>query len=573
MATIRRGTTATGRLIWTAPQPLKLTSFTPTPPEPPVPTLSAKATIASYETPIRVDGTSAAVAKVTQGTPQQFRWQFQDQTAWVTQATNAASDLDHHYKFPHAGSFPIRLQTLVNGVVVDQSSSTSRVVVVEPLVTPPEPEPPDPGPGPPQPGEGEVLLHLTDMRNEAPIPGADAWWQLTPEVVKQTDASGHVILTATSQSGVCVKKAGYHSPGLPEQDHTCVTILPPRVPIELTLERVPPPPPPVPDIHAGGKIFYDDANRPWRYKGVSAFKLGYLYETGQDIRPFLEAYRGFNVLRVWAYTDWANGWPRPSSAAIVREFLAQVGSFGFLVEYTFLTNDSLAMSDWARDFVAQLCEPTRPRMFAEIRNEPQTHSQTVSTQRLKPAFDASRLVYSSGNYEQSANAFGPYLVYHSQRDKEWCRRAHDAMEYYNGGGPHKPTDPAHKVPCIGDEPPKPSDVAAPTPGPLHLTKADDYRAYFGTCAILGGGATFHCATAMQGLLPTEEEKALAAAALEGLDAFPADAPLGQYTRPNDSSLRTYVVGNYSVRIRPTTPNHPGGSAWKRVGASPILWRR
>jgi hypothetical protein len=251
-----------------------------------------------------------------------------------------------------------------------------------------------------------------------------------------------------------------------------------------------------------------------------------------------------------------------------------VGNYsGHLVEYTFLTNDSLPMSDWARDFVAQLCDPVRPRMFAEIRNEPQTHSQTVSTMRLKPAFDASKLVYASGNYEVSPNAFGPYLVYHSQRDSEWPRRAHDALDYFNGGGPHKPSDPAHKVPCLGDEPPKPQDVASPQPGPLGLTKADDWRAYFGTASILGGGACFHSETGKYGLPPTDEEKVLAAAALEGLDAFPADAPLGAYTRPNDSTLRTYVVGNYSVRIRPTTPNHPGGSAWKRVGTSPILWRR
>ena len=110
-------------------------------------------------------------------------------------------------------------------------------------------------------------------------------------------------------------------------------------------------------------------------------------------------------------------------------------------------------------------------------------------------------------------------------------------------------------------------------GPLGLTKADDFRAYFGTCALLGAGATFHSETGKFGLPPTDEERVLAAAALEGLNAFPANAPLANYTRPNDSSLRTYVMGNYSVRIRPTTPTHPGGSGWKRIGSSPILWQR
>jgi hypothetical protein len=206
-------------------------------------------------------------------------------------------------------------------------------------------------------------------------------------------------------------------------------------------------------------------------------------------------------------------------------------------------------------------------MFAEIRNEPQTHSQTVSTMRLKPAFDTSKLVYASGNYEVSPNAFGPYLVYHSQRDSEWPRRAHDALDYFNGGGPHKPSDPAHKVPCVADEPPK-LDPSGGVP-----FSPDDWRAYFGTASLLGAGGTFHSETGKYGLPPTAEEQVLAAAALEGLDAFPADAPLGAYTRPNDSTLRTYVVGNYSVRIRPTTPNHPGGAGWQRIGTSPILWRK
>jgi hypothetical protein len=207
--------------------------------------------------------------------------------------------------------------------------------------------------------------------------------------------------------------------------------------------------------------------------------------------------------------------------------------------------------------------------FIEGRNEPQTHSQTVSTKLLKPALDASGFVYASGNYEISANAFGPYLVAHTARDSEWPRKAHDLMDYFNGGGPHKPTDPAHKVPCIGDEPAKTEDVSPPKPP---LTKADDWRAYFGTAALLGAGATFHSETGKWAQVPTAAEAELAKAALEGLDAFPADAPLGAYSRPNDNSLRTYVVGNYSVRIRPTTSTHPI-AGFTRIGSSNILWKR
>jgi len=537
-----------------------LITATPIPPEPPV---SAKATIESYQTPIVLGQKSRAVRKVTQGNPTHIRWQYQD-GEWITQATNPVSDADHHYSFPRVGQFPIRIQVLVNGIVTDTSSSTSRVVTVMPA-TPIPPEPPEPNPEPPVPGPGQVLVHVTDTKVGRPIPGADTWSQLTPGIIVKTDLNGYALITA-SASGVCTKKDGYHSPGEPEHLETCKVLAPV---IELALQPIPPPAPPVPVIHAAGKIFRTATNEPWRWKGVSAFKLCRLFDDGKDINPFLEAYQGFNVLRVWAYTDWANtGW-NASTPEVTREFFNYCMSKGFLVEFTLLTNDSLEKSDWAREFVAKLAEGPKPPIFIEGRNEPQTHSQQVSTMRLKPALEASGFVYASGNYEQSANAFGPYLVAHTQRDSEWPRRCHDLMEYFNGGGPHKPSDPSHKVPCIADEPAKPQDVAPPKPP---LTKADDWRAYFGGCSLLGGGATFHSETGKWGDVPTGDERTLAAAALEGLNAFPADAPLGHYSRPSDSSLRTYVVGNYSVRIRPTTSTHPV-SGFQRIGSSNILWKK
>jgi hypothetical protein len=481
MASIRKGGTGSGHLVMGPFVPISSTNFGPTPPIPPEPPVSAKATIISFQTPILLSQTSRAVAKLTQGEASKawYQWQFLDGSTWTNanvRANNPATDVDHHYKFPRVGNFPIRLQTWdapIGGHMTDQTG-TPRVVTVQDET--PTPEPPNPNPQPPGP---------------------------------------------------------------------------------------------VPIIHAAGKIFRTDTNEPWRYKGVSAFKLCRLFDDGQDIQPFLDAYAGYNTLRVWAYTDWAGtGW-EPSTATVTRAFFEYCRSRGFLVEYTLLTNDSLARSDWAKDFVAHLAENPQPPIFIEGRNEPQTHSQQVSTARLRPALDASRFVYASGNYEISANAFGPYLVAHTDRDSEWPRRCHDLMEYFNGGGPHKPSDPSHKVPCIGDEPAKTQDVAAPQPP---LTKADDWRAYFGGCSLLGGGATFHSETGKWGQVPTAEERVLAAAALEGLNAFPADAPLGAYSRPSDNSLRTYIVGNYMVRIRPTTPN-PSFSGWVRTGTTPILWRR
>lgn len=142
-----------GGAVPTILPPLITSGEPPVPPQPP--SLPAKATIASFQTPIQEGGTSRAVAKVTQGTPEQFRWQWMDAAGtWHTGALNPASDRDHTFNRPNgtqdnvfpsgAGRFPIRLQTIVNGLVMDQSSSTSRVIEVQSSVTPEPPIPPIP---------------------------------------------------------------------------------------------------------------------------------------------------------------------------------------------------------------------------------------------------------------------------------------------------------------------------------------------------------------------------------------------------------------------------------------------
>jgi hypothetical protein len=100
----------------------------------------------------------------------------------------------------------------------------------------------------------------------------------------------------------------------------------------------------------------------------------------------------------------------------------------------------------------------------------------------------------------------------------------------------------------------------------------DFRAYFGACALFGAGATFHFEGGKFGRLPNDVEARCAAAALEGLNAFPPDAPFGAYRRVNDNTLRTYAVGQYAVRIRPTTLNFPE-PGWTAIDADGILWRR
>ena len=80
----------------------------------------------------------------------------------------------------------------------------------------------------------------------------------------------------------------------------------------------------------------------------------------------------------------------------------------------------------------------------------QTHKQ-IDTEALHIVCEASGLLYPSGDYEDSSRFFGTYLTAHTPRDDEWSRKGHDLLEYHNGGGPSRPTDPAHDVPCVGDD--------------------------------------------------------------------------------------------------------------------------
>lgn len=317
---------------------------------------------------------------------------------------------------------------------------------------------------------------------------------------------------------------------------------------------------------AGSRVFYANGDA-WRYKGVSAFKLLHRFAAGENIDPFLDAYKGFNVLRVWPYTEWEEKSWDVEDVETTKRFLSYVGARGFYVELTLLTDDAPARLEWAKSFVAQLAADPRPtNLLLEGGNEPLTH-KTIDTAALRPALDASGFVYASGDYEDSNRVFGSYGVTHTARTSDWPRRAHDLMEFYGGGGPNSPSDPAHKTPWVGDEPAKLQDVAV---------VAADWRAYFGTCALLGAGATFHSETGKWADLPTDDEKRMIAAALEGLDAFPPAAPNGPYRRIVEDGQpdygRTYVVGDCMTRCQQpgTQAPEPG---WTSLDPDGILFVR
>jgi hypothetical protein len=317
-----------------------------------------------------------------------------------------------------------------------------------------------------------------------------------------------------------------------------------------------------------GPIFRE-ADQPWRWRGVSAFSLAARHAAGEDIGPFLAAYAGWNVLRVWDYVTWpGEGWESIGAEAWIR-FLVDVGARGWRVSLTLLTDDDPGRIEPARRLVQALAarRADLPGLMLEIGNEPTTH-KAIDTRALEAVCRASGSLFASGDYEESARAFGTHLLYHSSRDGEWMRKGgHDALEYYRGGGPGTPQDPAHRCPCVADEPIRPDQAGFNT---------RDFLAYYGTCGQMAAGATIHTDTGKLALLPTDNERACIAAALAGLAAFPADTPLGlaSYRRidPDPTAMRSYVIGETLVRVRPTTPSAPE-PGWTSLDTDGILWTR
>lgn len=312
---------------------------------------------------------------------------------------------------------------------------------------------------------------------------------------------------------------------------------------------------------ANGPIFYQDG-KAWRWMGVSMFPLMNRYARGDNIGPLFDSCRGFNTLRVWSYVTWpGTGWETPS-LPVARQFVQRCADEGYYVYLTLLTDDDPGRVQQAKDLAHAVGD--LPNVILEIGNEPHVH-KNIDVWALQDAVEQTGTPYASGENEL-APFIGAFLDAHTPRDSEWPRKCHDLLEYYHGGGPSAPSDPAHPVPCVAGEPIRPDQA---------LYDAEDFRAYFGGCAILGGGGTFHYEGGKYCQLPTASEQQCMDDALLGLLAFPPDAPRGAYRRIDEqgATSRTYVVGDRCmVRIRPATLTAPE-PGWAPIDGSGILWRK
>ena len=330
---------------------------------------------------------------------------------------------------------------------------------------------------------------------------------------------------------------------------------------------VPPDNQPISDALVTDGKFFRRNNEIVRVKRFTSFKLLNLFEKGNDIKPILNQFAGYNSARVFAYTpkkDWGDeAWDFPDKLA-THEFMLMMGEAGFDVSLCLITDDDRAMIDKAKELISYLSVNPVSNLTLEAVNEPEVHEKIDPTE-LKNALTNSPYLYSSGIYLDNKKFYGKFWLRHSPRDSQWYRKGgHELMEAWDGGGPNFPDEPSLKMPGIQDEPIKPNETGYDVKG---------FYEYAASCGLMGSGATFHCESGKFSRLLTQPEADCKDAFLIGLNMYPLDAANGAYRRIDESETgRTYVVGNYAIRIHQPGTSFPE-SGWNPMDDIGVCWRR
>lgn len=336
-----------------------------------------------------------------------------------------------------------------------------------------------------------------------------------------------------------------------------------------------PPPPSRWDLTIDGKAYRLNGEL-WTYAGSTDFKMARLLADGVDVSPVVRQRKsaGANAVRLFDYVpvkDWGNtAWDSPSIAdtvAAIRWLNAQ----GLFVELTLLTDDDPNRIPPAIRLI-EAVSGLRLGLRLEAGNEPNTH-KSINTHALIPAMQASGYQWSTGDYENSAYWRGTFGTFHPARTFDFVRRAHDAYEYWNGGGPNSPSEPPCRVPWDNDEPIRPDQCGFDRVA---------LRAHGGATKQFCGGGTAHTESGKFSRLWTEPEESCVREFYRGLHAFPAGIqnspdyrrivePGNEPGGPREFA-RTYVVGNSMVRCQQvgTACPEPG---WTSLDEDGILWTR
>jgi hypothetical protein len=235
-------------------------------------------------------------------------------------------------------------------------------------------------------------------------------------------------------------------------------------------------------LSTSGRIFLA-GGQPWRWKGVSAFKLCELFRQGRlaDIDAILADFAGFNLLRVWDYVPWPGrrlGVARRGRLDRLPRLRARAR---LDVELTLLTDDARRASNRRSGWCRRSRPPASTTSCSRSATSRRPTRKSTRTRSCRRAGE--RLPLQLGRLRELGVLARDVRHGAHRAHVRLRRRAHDLMEYFNGGGPNRSVEPACRAPWVGDEP----GEAAGRARRRSPDKVRGWRALFGAASLLGAG--------------------------------------------------------------------------------------
>lgn len=325
-------------------------------------------------------------------------------------------------------------------------------------------------------------------------------------------------------------------------------------------------------LKVAGPIFREVAtDAPWRWKGLTAFKLPQRLLAGEDVSEYIAWARsvGANTLRVFLqhrFLDWPEVRPYITPIENVRPFVDWCAEQGFYVELTVLCDtqeDGFNQTlDWQATRVQDVIRAVAdaPNVFVEIKNEPSQNGYLVHEiiERLALQDPRNRpVLMASGEYpvtgQEPINTTAgdsvwvlDYIGDHPERKVEWPDEAGKTGEYVREQcKKYGITNVAH----VYDEPIRCGEDARDG----QETSPQQYEDAGGGIGIRSAGGTFHSNNGVQSVSPGPVQDACARAYFGAMDRFPGDAPLGRYAHDGTSGHPlqvTSLAGEVADSIMP-----------------------
>lgn len=318
--------------------------------------------------------------------------------------------------------------------------------------------------------------------------------------------------------------------------------------------------------------------RPWRYKGVTAFKAPQRWDRGESLADFINwtRYVGANTWRVFLqhkFLSWPSIEPYIMPIEKVRPFVDFVRAQGFYVELTVLCDaqkrnpgdeaDGFDQSQTVRvNRVRDVLNAVRgaDNVFVEIMNEPPFNGGADSLHDIIESLGlldkANRpVLMATGQYPDTGSE--PINVRSS--NSVWV------LDYVGDHPPRKPTWPSETgkigfyvyrqtgVAHIHDEPIRFGEPGQAVEGGEENSpeNAEDGAAGM---ALASAGGTFHCNGGVQTVRPGPRQTECAKRFFAAMDLIPGDAPTWSYEHdgtpghPLVEVGREEIVGEVASRV-------------------------